>query len=43
MEDFIAFVRKNTKEMNIYPQENSIRDFDWFVLIKIGKSKADED
>lgn len=43
MEDFIVFVRKNTKEMNIYPQENSIRDFDWFVLIKIGKSKADED
>lgn len=41
--DFISTVKKNAKEMSIYPQENSIKDLDWFVLVKIGKSAADED
>lgn len=34
-------IKTNTKNMDIYPRENSIKDFDKYVIIKIGESKAD--
>lgn len=41
-EEFINEVILNTKSMNIYPVEGSIRDMGNYVIIKIGKSKADD-
>ncbi|MCD7780358.1 MAG: hypothetical protein LUH05_06780, partial [Candidatus Gastranaerophilales bacterium] len=40
---FFNLVKANTKEMNIYPGKNSIRDFGSFVLIKIGRSEAERE
>ncbi len=41
-DSFIELIKENTKQMNIYPKENSIKDLGDFVLIKIGNSKMDK-
>lgn len=40
-ETLLTEIKRNTKEMEIYPREDSIRDIGEYVIIKIGKSRAD--
>lgn len=37
----IPEIKNNSKKMDIYPRENSIKDFDEYVIVKIGESRAD--
>ncbi len=41
MQDTINRIKSEIKDMNIYPQENSIKETDNYVLIKIGNSLLD--
>ena len=41
MQDIINQIKSEIKDMNIYPQENSIKETDNYVLIKIGNSLMD--
>ena len=40
-EKFEQIIKQSIKDMNIFPQENSIKDVGDFVIVKIGQSKLD--